>query len=415
MDEACTASLHVFRTPTTHPPPNQFTQPLDQQPCVTRRVLLRGRYQTVPLSLYGFTLEEAAAAAPPPSLRHITLADALQWLRQQQQQEQGQQRQDAAWALAPEAVATLALPLQPAVEAVLAPLVAYWQLVGTSERLMALHPPPLPVFKAAAAVADAVCAQLVAGSFGREPLLAAEEAVAAAQHAEQPRQPDKAEAGGSGGGDAVMLDAEQAPPATPQQQQQQEEQQLLSGTELVEAAADMVFGWCAMLGAGAKGCTASAVRCGAASLAAAVLLCSCGEGARLMAARWGAVLLDDILTMPLVGWSVGLLLRGHVTATCCLPASMCRSPNLPELGHHTLLPTTCPSAGSTLLHAIRRRCLPAHRTQLRHAGRRIAAGPLAAATRHCVAVPAAAAAPGGGGRSRSRRSCCCCSGWRGLR
>ena len=317
--------------PSKHPAPHCHTL----QPCITKRVLLRGCFQTVPLSLYGYSLEAAAAAAPPPVQRVITPAGALQWLRQQRER-------GAGYSGAPEAGAGAwgQAALQPAAEAALAQLAAYWERVGTSERLMALHPLPAAVFKAAAAVADAICAQLAAGSFGHEPLLAApaqakENAAAQQQQAQQQQaqaQPPQVQAqepqqaveqaeqqeqrGGDeppgtsdaadGSGDAEMPDAgelqqqaeEQPAQAQAQQVQQAAAPRLLCGEALLEAAADMVLGWCGMLGAGATARTASAVRCSAAGLAAAVLLCSCAAGVRLVVARWGAVLLDDVLTMP---------------------------------------------------------------------------------------------------------------------
>jgi len=305
---------------------------------VTKRVLLRGRYQTVPLTLLGFDLETAAAAAPPPQQRRISLAGALQWLRQQEQQQQaGPAEQDGEAGGSTAASCMPAVPLQPAVEAALAQLVAYWQLVGASERLMALHPPPRHVIRAAAAVADAVCAQLADGSFGREPVPAggqqaeqqqAEQAAAqqpkpksAEQQAEQQDGRQGAAEGqqAQGGqeadvkaepGDVAMPDTQQPPssPATEQpacdaqqatrsqQRSQPQQQALLHGEALLCTAADMVLGWCGLLGAGGAWRTASAMRCSTAGLAAAVLLCSCSEGARMLVARWGAVLLDDVLT-----------------------------------------------------------------------------------------------------------------------
>lgn len=322
---------------------------------MTKRVLLRGRYQTVPLTLLGFDLEAAAAAAPPPPHRRISLAGALQWLRQQEQQQNAQAEGAADGAAAGTACSRLPTsPLQPAVEAALAQLVAYWQLVGTSERLMALHPPPRQALAAAAAVADAVCGQLVDGSFGRQPVPTAEQQQQQAQ--QQPRQRDsqqqgaakkapaksedqEAEVKAEEASDVAMGDAEQpasdapgaqqqdsqpqqgsqAPPDQAQPQQALPQQALLRGEALLSAAADMVLGWCGMLGAGGAGRTASAMRCSAAGLAAAVLLCSCSEGARMLLARWGAVLLDDVLTMPLVR-AVGVLSR---QCSPTLNASVC--------------------------------------------------------------------------------------------
>lgn len=75
----------------------------------------------------------------------------------------------------------------------------------------------------------------------------------------------------------------------------------LCGEALLHAATDMVLAWCGMLGKGTLGRTAAAVRCSGVGLAAAVLLCSCARGAALLLARGGAILLDDIVTMPSVG------------------------------------------------------------------------------------------------------------------
>lgn len=331
-----------------HPAPPPALPSSPSQPCVTKRVLLRGRYQTVPLTLLGFDLEAAAVAAPPPQQRRISLAGALQWLRQQEQQQAGAtpQGEETASGATVGASCMPATPLQPAVEAALAQLVAYWQLVGASERLMALHPPPQHVLKSAAAVADAVCGQLVDGSFEWEPVRAPKAERPQPKSAQQAKQQEGAQQAGAEGqtqheaevkaeepGDAAMPDAEQLPgsPAAQQQaagaqqqaaQQEQEAQELpasqptqqalLHGKALLCAATDMVLGWCGLLGAGGAGRTASAMRCSAAGLAAAVLLCSCSEGARLLMARWGAVLLDDVLTMPLVrgGSRGGCILGG---------------------------------------------------------------------------------------------------------
>ncbi|PRW45038.1 G-patch domain-containing [Chlorella sorokiniana] len=334
--------------------PESGSRIVQLQPCVTKRVLLRGRYQTVPLTLLGFDLEAAAAAAPPPQQRRISLAGALQWL-QQQQQDAAVQGDEVAGGAAATASCMPAVPLQPAVEAALAQLVAYWQLVDTSERLMALHPAPRHALKAAAAVADAVCAQLANGSFGQQQVPApeqqqAEQGAEQQPSAEQPaKQQDKRQDGAEGQperggqaagvkeeepGDVAMPDAEQ-PPSSPAAQQQAshphqqgapaqqgsqaQQQALLRGEALLSAAADMVLGWCGLLGAGGAGRTASAMRCSAAGLAAAVLLCSCSEGARMLVARWGAVLLDDVLTMPLAPPSF----TRNATAACLLIARHC--------------------------------------------------------------------------------------------
>lgn len=309
-------------------------------------MLLRGQYQTVPLSLYGFSLEEGAAAAPPLRQRRLTLAGALQWLRDQQAavEPEGSALQGPAVGAAAGAAGAAAsweaacwqdAPLQPAAEAALAGLVGYWDQVGTSERLMALHPPPPALLKAAVAAADAVCDQLVGGTFGRQPLQVAEPQAApepapdqqqrGAQAQQEPKQPTPQK---------VAQPPERPPEQQqqhqeqteqqqqqqqPEQEQQQQEQQAgqqqqpqhqgaalpppssLRGTLLLDAAVDLALGWSGMLGGGTKGRTTAAVRCSAAGLAAAVLVCSSSEGARVMMARWGLVLLDDVATMPGVG------------------------------------------------------------------------------------------------------------------
>ena len=268
------------------------------QPCATTRVLLRGWYQTVPLSLYGYPLETAMSASPPLPQRRLTLAAALQWLQRQQQRELVVAQANAAcWRHA---------PLQPAVAAVLSQLVAYWEVVGTSERLMALTPPPTTLFETAATVADSVCAQLVAGKFGLEPvpLAAAPESQQQPPQQQQAKEPD--------GGHAAMADAAESDAAGKDVEGQLQPAVAAAASSttvaaasqhsdnLLDAAADLVLGWCGMLGAGAAGRTSAAVRCSMVGLAAAVLLCSCGTGARRMVARWGVVLLDDVMTMPAV-------------------------------------------------------------------------------------------------------------------
>ncbi|KAL4436605.1 hypothetical protein ABPG75_003744 [Micractinium tetrahymenae] len=367
--------------------PESGTRVVQLQPVITSRVLLRGCYQTVPLSLYGYSLAEAAAAAPPLRQRRLTLAGALQWLRQQQQQQQpegGQQEGPAAPgpAAGGDGACWQDAPLQPAAKAALAGLVGYWEAVGTSERLMALRPPPCAVFKAAAAVAHAVCGQLVAGTFGLEPVPApppagqqakeqhTEEPVASQQAAQQPEQqqeqPDQQPKQGAEE-EQQMETAEQQNPAAQEQQQGPDAMQVeqpgpepqaapvpappalpplppspppsaLHGEALLHAAADMVLGWCGMLGKGTLGRTAAAVRCSTAGLAAAVLLCSCGQGAALLLARGGTIMLDDVITMP----SAPSSFVRHAITACLLIARSCGT-----LGGAALLGMWAPPHGIT--------------------------------------------------------------------
>jgi hypothetical protein len=123
---------------------------------------------------------------------------------------------------------------------------------------------------------------------------------------------------------------EQPQQEKPQQEEEKQQQQqqlpppvvMLQGEELLDAAADMVLGWVGLLGAGAAGRTSAAVRCSMGGLAAAVLLCSSGAGARLMVARGSIVLLDDVLTMPGVSggertWPVAAALLRVCPGCCC--------------------------------------------------------------------------------------------------
>lgn len=197
----------------------------------------------------------------------------------------------------------------------------------------------------------------------------------------------------------------------------------LRGEELLHAAADLVLAWCGMLGKGTLGRTAAAVRCSGAGLAAAVLLCSCARGAALLLARGGAILLDDVLTMPSVGraW-LGVARVGAQRLTCLVMAvhtsklRPVRGVAVPggrpwhacSVDSHSQpsLPWPPLRAGATLLCAPRRHRLPAHRAQLRHAGRRCAAGVVGPTTGHHLAA-AAPARPGrrGGATCPHRRRC----------
>lgn len=358
--------------------PESGTRVVQLQTVVTSRVLLRGWYQTVPLSLYGYSLAEAAAAAPPLRQRRLTLVGALHWLREEQHlQQAGQQAEGGQQHVRPSVACSDATcwqdaPLQPAVEAALAGLLGYWDAVGTSERLMALRPPPCAVLKAAATVADAVCSQLVAGTFGTEPVpapptdgqpadqLAVKEEEAAErdakqQHQQQQQQPRD---------EQPCEVAAQQQPASGQQQQGPQPMQVekpgpelqagpaptappldpppppspLCGEALLHAATDMVLAWCGMLGKGTLGRTAAAVRCSGVGLAAAVLLCSCARGAALLLARGGAILLDDIVTMP----SAPPSFVRHAITACLLMARGCGT-----LGGAALLGMWAPSRGIT--------------------------------------------------------------------
>lgn len=235
--------------------------------------------------------------------RSVKLTDALQSLRQQLVTET--QQEENAWQ---------DIQLRPAVLLLLAQLAAYWDRVGASERLMALHPPPVQLFQSVMTAADLICAQLASGcsqcgQYGSE-----EE-----QHSDQPEQavprdfqplaqihdssepvivtnagPDHDLAG------AAALAADIHDPSWME--------------DLLDASADLVVGWCGILGAGAAGRTTNAVQCGIASLAAAVLLCSCSTGARRLVERWGVVLLDDVLTTPRVRLLV---------LPCSMPLRLC--------------------------------------------------------------------------------------------
>jgi hypothetical protein len=239
--------------------------------------------------LYGAVVE------PPkdiPSQHALQLTDALQWLRQQSArhaQQKGNVWQD--------------ILLQPAVAGLLVQLAAYWDSVSTSERLMALHPPPMQLFQSVSSVADSICAQLASDCLKcGEGVHEGEQRNDQPAHAtpQEPHQlqpspqfehsiepvPLKGAQSKSDAAGAAALAAGVHDPSTLE--------------DLLDASADLVVGWCGMLGAGAAGRTTSAVHCSIAGLAASVLLCSCSAGARRLVERWGVVLLDDVLTMPRV-------------------------------------------------------------------------------------------------------------------
>ena len=344
----------------------------------------------MPLALYGYPLPPPP---PPLDLAHgltsalhpprLTLAAALQVLRQQQRE---------ALHAAPGAAAQPdRTPLQPLVRAALAELLRYWQLVGTSERLIALNPPPAAAFKAAASVADAVCSQLVDGSFGKAPPLPPQQ---------QRRRPSEM---ADVPADAVAMESQQQP----QETQQEEAQQQLSLEALLAMSTDMVLGWCGMLaggGGGSGGGSASArsvggsvVQCSMAGLAAAVLLCSSCAGARLVVARWGVVVLGDVLSLAPSG------VRGsercppvacpRLSCFDCLGRMSFSSFSSPPLSH---LP-----AGPFLLPASCHDSLPPHCTPGWGAGRRFLAGHLEAAARDRVARPC----PASSGSPSSTSTC----------
>ena len=243
------------------------------QPFTTDRLVLRGCYQTVPIAIYGYGLEAAAAAAPPlPPPTRLTLAEALQRLPVAVPQ--------------PPVAPAVSPRLQQEAQQALAQLLGYWQAVGTSERLMLLHPPPLAAFQAAAAVADRICAELVGP--GR-------------QQQQQQQQQDN---GSSGSDGATAAPTRAAPGGAP----------LL--VDWVHTATDMAMCWCGLMAMGAAGRTRAAVHCGAAGLAAAVLLCSSLAGALQFLTRGGVVLLADVLTMPRA--PAGF--TRHATAACLLLA-----------------------------------------------------------------------------------------------
>lgn len=277
QDAAAPAAARFMQLCPGFEQPPHGTRSVHLQPCVTTRILLRGEYQTVPLSLYGKSME--AAGPPPVAPQRLTLPSALQWLQQQEEQAKEQQQQQQPHA---NAVAWQDAPLQPPVAALLSRLITHWDVVGTSERLMALSPPPTSLFKDVAACADAICAQLVNGSFGDKPPALDPQPALQQQAMSEPARAEH----------AVTADRQQAEAAVGDG--------VANAEHLLDAASDMVLGWCCMLGAGAAGRTKAAVRCSTAGLAAAVLLCSCGAGARRMASRWGVVPLDDVLTMPRV-------------------------------------------------------------------------------------------------------------------
>ncbi len=87
----------------------------------------------------------------------------------------------------------------------------------------------------------------------------------------------------------------------------------------VSDAADMVVGWCALLGSGATGRTAHALECGSAGLAAAVLLCSTPGSAAQFLARHGVLLLADVLTWP----RAPATFMRHALAACLLCVLSC--------------------------------------------------------------------------------------------
>jgi hypothetical protein len=281
------------------------------QPFVTDRLVLRGQYQTVPIAVYGYALSSVGAAAEQPAPSRITLADALRRLPA------GGTAQavvmDSAHlsgtgtrpASAPAAAATglaegaglmagatgppfRALP--PHAAHALQQLVAYWRVVGMSERAMAAQPPPAIAMQAATAAANFMCDQLLAVAASPS---AASAAARQTRQAGGPMLAIKHEAHGDGPGAAAPAAAAAAMGAA--EAGGGEAAQL---PDWVADAADMAVGWCALLGSGATGRTAHALECGSAGLAAAVLLCGTPGSAAQFLARHGVLLLADVLTWP---------------------------------------------------------------------------------------------------------------------
>jgi hypothetical protein len=119
---------------------------------VTDRVVLRGLYQTAPVSLHGYVLEEAAEGhAPPPPPAPLRLQDALARL------------EDASAALPAPPPPPAGFSFEADAEPALRALLPHWRAVGAFEGRMAAAPPPPGTLRAAAAAADALCAALASG------------------------------------------------------------------------------------------------------------------------------------------------------------------------------------------------------------------------------------------------------------
>lgn len=257
------------------------------QPFITDRLVLRGRYQTVPIAVYGYALSAVAAGAEEPSVPTISIAHALRRLPAGGGLKwRGGSLEDAAGSGPP------FHELPPHAAHALQQLVSYWRSVGVSERLMAQNPPPAAALAAALAAANFMCDTLLCATQAHP------EAPAALTAAQQQQQPGMNGGGSSTGGSGTV------PAAMP---------------DWAADATDMAAGWCSLLGYGAVGRTAHAVECGAAGLAAAVLLCSTPATAAQFLGRHGALLLADILTMP----HAPAHFTRHALAACLLCVLSC--------------------------------------------------------------------------------------------
>ncbi len=251
---------------------------------LTDHVVLRGRYQTLPVAIYGYELDKIAVNTQYlPPLKHapaLTLSAALPDTHLVLPSTDPQPRSamlsaDAGTldsALGQQGIQETDAELGPGASAAVKGLVRYWRRVKTSETRMAALPPPSAVLHAIKASADALCIELTRRAERSVASDASECAAATSAAAGGDMLGVKPESGTSVAGAADqpgmawngMLEAARGA------LDDDVEGRLdpADGTEAVH----MAIAWCAMLVSGAR--MVAGVDCGAAGMQAAVLLCS---------------------------------------------------------------------------------------------------------------------------------------------
>ncbi|KAL4548666.1 hypothetical protein Ndes2526B_g01224 [Nannochloris sp. 'desiccata'] len=236
------------------------------QPFVTDHVLLRGQYQTAPITLLGVALAEAAAQyIPRPETPVIALEEALP--RFQGIVESLPEEQNAASTTAMTKISFLK-DAWPALEN----LLKFWRQVGSSYRKISQCTVPAAVFTAAIKAADAICEKLASID--------------------------------DGGGNIIFDDDD-------------DELKSLSidDSELI----DMAMGWSGLLAEIPipLAASTSVSECSTAGIAAMVLLSTRSSAATALLARHGQLLIADVLKASPM--APGSQLR-HATGACLLLA-----------------------------------------------------------------------------------------------
>ena len=238
---------------------------------MTEHVILRGHYQTAPITLFGFSLAQAAKPyTPPPKTPPLSLEDASARFESTVAALPNSSPPSPPTSSSSSSAFSYSDDAEPALHA----LLEYWRKVGSSPRKIAASPPPLDVFEAAEKAADEICKKLAAGESSFFPLL----------HSPDASDADK---------NAVTTSEEH---------------------ELI----DMAMRWCAFLAEIQSPWPTSTalLDCGAAGLAATVLLCTRRSLVSAFISRYGHLILADALK---AGAAPGSQLR-RAAAACLLLA-----------------------------------------------------------------------------------------------